>query len=549
MLGLMQDWPLRVSAIIDHAARYHGGRRLVSRPVTGGIVETDWARVRRNALRVAQALRRLGMQPGDVVGAMAWNTHRHIEVWYGAPGAGCVLHSINPRLSEEQLAYIIDHAEDAWIFADPDIVPKLDAIAGQLPRMKGVIALCAADAMPESAFPLLCYDDLIGQEDGDADWHRGAEREACGLCYTSGTTGNPKGVLYEHRTQVLHAMAMIQPDMLGLSCRDVVMPAVPIFHANGWSTAFSVPMAGAGMVLPGRALDPASVVEMLGEGVTMAAAVPTVWLPLLAHLRETGGTLPDLERVVIGGSACPAAVIEAFQRDYGVRVLHAWGMTEISPLGSFASFKPEVAALPEAERMSYQRTVGHPPFTVDLTIRDDDGAALPWDGATQGRLQVRGAGVLRRYFKAEEDAIDAEGWFDTGDAATIDPLGYVRITDRFKDVIKSGGEWISSIDMENAAVAHPDVAEAAAVGMPHPKWHERPVLVVRPMPGRQPDREAIRALLAPHFANWQLPEDILFVESIPHTATGKISKRYLRERLATEGYLLPDLRPDTVVDG
>ena len=542
MQGLMQDWPLRVSAIIDHAARYHGGRTIVSRMVEGPLARTSWAELRGRSLRFVQALRRLGVRPGDVIGCMAWNTARHLEVWYGVPGAGAVLHSLNPRLGQEQLAYIAGHAGDSWLICDADLAPVVAGLLPELPGVKGVIVLTDRAHMPGALPDALCYEELIAAEDGDAGWEPGEERDACGICYTSGTTGHPKGVVYSHRSNVLHAMAMIQPDMLGLSSRDVTMPVVPLFHANGWSTGFSAPMAGTAMVLPGRLMDPASLYEMLEEGVTVTAAVPTVWLRLLAHLREKGLKLPHLDRVVIGGSSCPRAVIEAFQDDYGVRVLHAWGMTETSPLGTFASFKPEVAAMDPEERTAVQMKVGHPPFTVDLCIRDDAGRDLPWDGQTQGRLQIRGPGVLRRYLRQDRDAIDAEGWFDTGDAATIDALGYVRITDRFKDVIKSGGEWISSLEMENAAVSHPDVAEAAAVGVPHPKWDERPVLCVVPKPGRTPTAEEILDRLRPHFARWQLPDEILFVDEIPHTATGKISKLTLRRRLEAEGYRLPDQR-------
>jgi len=528
MLGQMQDWPLRVGAILDHAARFHGARAVGGRDALGRPAATNWADLRVEALKLREALARLGIRPGTVVGAMAWNTPRHMAVWYGVPGAGAVLHSLNPRLSAEQLRFIIDHAGDAWVMVDPDLVGVLEPIAGDLRQVRGYVVLADRADMPETTLPnALAYGDLIAGEDGDAAWEPVEEGAACGICYTSGTTGHPKGVVYSHRSNVLHAMTTVQPDMFALSCRDVLMPVVPLFHANGWSCGFAAPLAGAGMVLPGRALDPASLMEMFALGVTVTAAVPSVWLPLLAHLRETGATLPDLERVVIGGSACPRAVIEAFQNEYGVRVLHAWGMTETSPIGTVASFKPEIAALPPEERIETQLKVGHPPFTVDLALHDDSGHALPWDGETQGRLQVRGPGVVGRYLREAAPAIDADGWFDTGDAATIDPLGYVRITDRFKDVIKSGGEWISSIEMENAAVAHPQVAEAAAVAMPHPKWGERPVLVIVAKPGETPEAAAVLALLRP---------------AIPHTATGKISKLTLRRDLEAEGYRLPGLR-------
>ncbi len=543
MLGLMQDWPLRVSSIIDHAAKYHSGRAVISRSVEGPVTRTTWGQVRTRALKLAQALARLGVKPGEVVGCMAWNTSRHMEVWYGVPGAGAVLHSLNPRLAREQLVYIINHAGDRWLFCDLDLVPILEALAADLPQVRGYVVMTDRAHMPETSLPdALCYEEIVGSEAGDAPWVEVDERAACGICYTSGTTGQPKGAVYSHRSNVIHAMVMIQPDMLGLSCTDVLMPVVPMFHANGWSTAFTAPMAGSGMVLPGRHLDPASLYEMLGHAVTITAAVPTIWLMLLSHLRDNGLTLPDLNRVVIGGSSCPRAVIESFQNDYGVRVLHAWGMTETSPLGTLCSFKPEIAALPADERLEAQLKVGHPPFTVDLAIRADDGAMLPWDNETQGRLLVRGPGVVRRYLGQEADCVDAEQWFDTGDAATIDPLGYVRITDRFKDVIKSGGEWISSIEMENFAVGHPDVAEAAAIGVPHPKWGERPVLVVVAREGKQPPADEIIDLLRPHFADWQLPDDVIHLDEIPHTATGKISKLKLRQVLDGMDYKLPDQR-------
>ena len=543
MRGLMQDWPLRVSRIIDHAARYHPDRAVIGRSVEGPIVQTTWERTRTRALRVAQALARMGIRPGEMVGAMAWNTVRHVEVWYGVPGAGAVLHSLNPRLSAEQLTYIVNHAEDRLIFVDADLVPVLERVADQLDTVETYIVMTDREHMPETRLVnALCYEEWLESADGDFAWVEGDEGDACGVCFTSGTTGSPKGVVYSHRSNVLHAMMTVQPDMFGLSSRDVVMPVVPLFHANGWSTGYCTPLAGAGIVLPGRQLDPASLMEMFGYGVTMSAAVPTVWLPLLKHLRESGQKLPSLNRVAIGGSSCPRAVIEAFQDEYGVQVLHAWGMTETSPIGSICSFKPEVAALDRQRQLDVQGTVGHPPFTVDLTIRDDQDNELPWDGRTQGRLMVRGPGVVQRYLKADSDAVDAEGWFDTGDAATMDRLGYVRITDRFKDVIKSGGEWISSIDLENAALKHPEVFEAAAIGVPHPKWDERPVLLVVPQPGKSPDPGSIRELLEPHFASWQLPDEIIFVDEIPHTATGKISKLTIRRQLDERGYRLPDQR-------
>jgi acyl-CoA synthetase (AMP-forming)/AMP-acid ligase II len=536
MFGQMQDWSLRVSHIIDHAAKYHPKRKLISRSVEGPITETTWADVHLNARKTAQALVGLGIRPLDVIGVMAWNTSRHMEVWYGVSGAGAVLHTLNPRLFADQLDYIINHADDRFIFVDFDLVPVLEAIADRLPKVERFIIMTDRAHMPETSLKnATCYEEMIAGVDGDFAWVTGDENDPCGMCYTSGTTGNPKGVTYTHRSNVLHAMAVLPKDLVGLSCNDVVMPVVPLFHANGWAMGYSVPMSGASMVMPGRDMTPAALYEMLEKGVTVTAAVPTIWLGMLQYLRANDLKFSTLERVIIGGSSCPRAVIEAFQNDYGVQVVHAWGMTETSPLGTGASFKPEVMAL-----LDVQEKVGHPPFTVDLRITDDDGNDLPWDDRTQGKLWIRGPGVVKRYHKADKLAVDDQNWFDTGDVATMDENAYVRITDRSKDVIKSGGEWISSIDLENAAVAHPEVAEAAAIGVAHPKWDERPVLVVVKAAGGNPSKESILALCAEKFAKWQVPDDVVFVDEIPHTATGKISKLTLRQLLADMGYRHPE---------
>jgi fatty-acyl-CoA synthase len=469
---------------------------------------------------------------------MAWNTRRMMEIWYGVPGAGAVLHTLNPRLFADQLVYIINHAEDKAIFVDLDLLPIIEAIHDRLPNLRHVIVLTSRDHMPQTNLPVLCYDDLIAEEDGDTVWEPVDERAACGICFTSGTTGNPKGVVYTHRSNVLHALISVSPDMIGLSSTDRIMPVVPLFHANGWTVAYTSPMAGTSLVLPGNNMTPEGLFEMLEHGVTITAAVPTVWLGLLQYMDAENKRFSTLQRVVIGGSSCPRAVIEKFQSVYGVQVIHAWGMTETSPLGSICTFKPEVMELDEDERLSVQETVGHPPYSIDLDIVDDEGAKLPWDGAAQGRLIARGDAIVRRYLKQDTDSVDADGWFDTGDVATMDQNGYVRITDRSKDVIKSGGEWISSIDLENAAMGHPDVAEAAAIGVPHSKWGERPVLVVVPAAGREPESAAILELVGNSVAKWQVPDAVIFREAIPHTATGKISKLELRQELAKTGFRL-----------
>ncbi|MEO1549758.1 MAG: long-chain-fatty-acid--CoA ligase [Pseudomonadota bacterium] len=538
MHNLMQDWPLQVSRIIDHAARFHPGRKIITRTTEGPISQTTYSAVRARALKVAQGLADIGLGRGDTVGVMAWNTARHLEVWYGAPGAGTALHTLNPRLFADQLVYIINHAEDRVLFVDRDLVGIIEAIRDRLESVRAVIVMTDADHMPQTEMDVICYETWLAGLDGDFAWVDVDERDACGICYTSGTTGNPKGVVYTHRSNVLHAMTSAQPDSVGLSSADRVMPVVPLFHANGWSIGYTAPLTGASMVMPGRDLTPAALHEMLEHGVTITAAVPTIWLMLLQHMEAEGLRLSSLKRVVIGGSSCPRAVIEAFQDKYGVRVLHAWGMTEMSPLGTVCSFKPEIEEMDAQEQLNTQETTGHPPFTVDLKITDDEGAELPWDGKTPGKLWARGDAVVARYLKAEAEATQ-DGWFDTGDVATITPHGYMAITDRSKDVIKSGGEWISSIELENAALGHADVAEAAAVGIPHPKWDERPILVVVRKPGTDPDKSAILAVVAQRFAKWQVPDDVVFMDQLPHTATGKISKLELRAALKGQGYRLP----------
>lgn len=449
-------------------------------------------------------------------------------------------HTVNPRLFPEQIVWIANHAEDRLLFLDLSFVPMVEAMQDKLPSIARYVVLTDAAHMPQTELRgAVAYEDWLAEADDDFAWAALDENTAAGLCYTSGTTGGPKGVLYSHRSNVLHALACAAPDFMGLSSRDTVMPVVPLFHANSWSLAYSAPMTGAKLVMPGARLDGASLHGLLeGEGVTMTAAVPTVWLGLLQHLEKTGAGLSTLKRVVIGGSACPRAMTEAFERRYGVTVAHAWGMTEMSPLGSFCSLKPDQAHLEGEALYDLKTKQGHPPFTVEFRLTDDTGRDLPWDGRTFGRLKVRGPAVAAAYYRRAEEAIlDEQGFFDTGDVATIDAAGYMQITDRSKDVIKSGGEWISSIDLENLAVGHPDVAEAAVIGVAHPKWDERPLLVIVPKEGRQPGKDELLAYMQGKIAKWWLPDDVVLVEAIPHTATGKIQKTALREMF--KDYRLP----------
>ena len=532
MLGLMQDWPLLLHKVIDHAATQFGEREIVSRSVEGPIHRTTYADTRARALKVAQRLAREGTGAGDRVATLAWNTWRHLEAWYGIAGIGAIYHTINPRLFPDQIAWIINHAADRMIFTDLTFVPLLESLMDRLPTIERFVILTDAAHIPATKLRgVVAYEDWLAEADGDFRWAEFEETTAAGLCYTSGTTGDPKGVLYSHRSNVLHAMSLANPDCFNLSMRTVVLPVVPMFHANAWSLAFSAPMYGAKLVMPGPRLDGASLHALMeDERVTMAAGVPTVWMLLLQYMARENKRLSSVERMLIGGSACPRAMIEAFERDYGIDVRHAWGMTETSPVGSSGAVKPRYSNLASDELFELKCKQGFAFFGIEMKITDEAGARLPWDGKAFGRLKVAGCAVASQYYGVEgEGLLDDEGFFDTGDVATIDPDGYMRITDRSKDIIKSGGEWISSIAIENIAVGHPDVAEAAVIGMPSERWGERPLLILAPLEGREIKADAVLRFLEGKIASWWMPDDIAIVPAIPHTATGKINKMQLRD--------------------
>ncbi len=539
MLGLMQDWPLLCHRVIDHAAINHGERPVISRSIEGPMHTTNYAGIRARALKVAQRLDKAGIKLGDRVATLAWNTWRHLEAWYGIMGIGAIYHTVNPRLFPEQIVWIVNHAEDRLMLVDLTFLPILNKLADKLKPIEQYVVLTDAAHMPatklKNAAP---YEEWIAEVDGDFAWKSFDENTAAGMCYTSGTTGHPKGVVYSHRSNVLHSMIAALPDAMDVASCDAVMPVVPMFHANCWGLALTTPMVGASLVMPGAKLDGSSVYELLDRyRVTFTAAVPTVWLMLLQHLETNNLKLPYLKKVVIGGSACPRAIIQKFQDVYGVEVIHAWGMTEMSPLGTLGSLKPEYAMLTSEAKLDVQMKQGHSPFGVEMKITDDTGKRMPWDGKTFGRLKVRGPAVANAYFKDDGKILDAEGFFDTGDVGTVDRYGYLNITDRSKDVIKSGGEWISSIELENLAVGHPKVAEAAVIGVRHPKWDERPLLVIVLKEGQSATKEDLLAFLDGKIAKWWMPDDVVFVREIPHTATGKIQKIALRTQF--KDYVLP----------
>ncbi|HBC55448.1 MAG TPA: long-chain fatty acid--CoA ligase, partial [Alphaproteobacteria bacterium] len=527
MLGLMQDRQLLVSGILEHAALNHGEREIVSAMTEGPMHRYNYIALAERSRRLANALSGLGVKPGQCVATLAWNTFRHVECWYAIAGMGAIAHTINPRLFPEQIIYIANHAEDQYIFTDLTFIDQLEAIADQLETVKGFVILTDRDHMPDTSLKnAICYEDLIAEESAAFRWPELDENTACGLCYTSGTTGNPKGVLYSHRSNVLHAMAATGADAMALRSVDNVMPVVPMFHANAWALAYAVPMVGGKLVLPGRHLDGESVYNMLeDEQINFTAAVPTVWLMLLQHMQANDLKLNYLKRVVIGGSAVPRSMIDTFENVYGVEVAHAWGMTEMSPLGTLCNFKAGMENLDKQARLDIKVKQGRVIYPVEIKITDDDGNELQRDGKAFGHLLVRGPTISKAYLKGEGgEILDRDGWFDTGDVATIDPLGFMQITDRSKDVIKSGGEWISSIDLENLAVGCPGVAEAAVIGIAHPKWDERPLLIIVRADGSNVTRDEILAYMDGKIAKWWMPDDIAFVDEIPHTATGKIQK-------------------------
>ncbi len=540
MYGLMQDWPLLIHTIIDHAARNHGDQEIVTRTVEGPVERTTYARLHERARMVSNGLKGLGIGYGDRVATLAWNTQRHAEVWYGIMGLGAVCHTLNPRLFPAQVTYLINHAEDDLLFVDLTFVPIIEAIAADISRLKKVVILTDRAHMPDTSLKnAVCYEDWMAEQSADFVWPRFDENTAAGICYTSGTTGNPKGVVYSHRSNVLHALTVNGADAIAMKSSDVMLPVVPMFHANAWAIVFGAPAAGAKLVMPGAKMDGESIYQLLDEEkVTITAAVPTVWLMLLQYLEQTGKPLPHLRRVIIGGSAAPRSMIDTFKRKYDVDVLHAWGMTEMSPMGTLSEYKAGMDQLPWERQLDIRCKQGRTPYTVEMKIVDDEGNELPWDGKTFGRLLVRGPAVAKRYMKGEGGHIlDEDGFFDTGDVATIDKDGYMQITDRAKDVIKSGGEWISSIDIENLAVGHPKVVEAAVIGLPHPKWDERPLLIIVLKEGESATKEEIQAYLEGKIAKWWMPDDVAFVEALPHGATGKIQKVDLRAQF--KDYKLP----------
>ncbi|MEN3950145.1 long-chain-fatty-acid--CoA ligase [Iodidimonas sp. SYSU 1G8] len=537
MMGLMQQRPLLISSLLEHAELNHGETEIVSCPVESGEHRYTYADCAKRTRMLAKLLLSLGVEPGDRIGTLAWNTWRHFELFYAIPGIAAVCHTINPRLFEEQISYIVNHAEDRFLFIDLTFVELVERLIDDLPSVEAVVIMTDAAHMPATTLSnALCYEDLLAGQNDAFEWPLFDENTASSLCYTSGTTGDPKGVLYAHRSTILHTYAASLPDVHAFSAHDCILPVAPMFHANSWGIPYCAAAVGAKLVLPGRDVSGARIHElMLKEGVTHSAAVPTIWLDLLNQIESSGKGVGQLNRVCIGGTAPPRSMIARFHK-LGVQVRQGWGMTEMSPMGTFATLKRDMLDWPEERKLDVLVKQGRGAYGVQMRIVDDEGRVLPRDGKTFGLLQVRGPWVTSGYFRRQDSPIDADGWFDTGDVATIDPHGFMQITDRAKDVIKSGGEWISSIELENAAMGHPGVAEAAVIGAAHPKWDERPLLVVVPK-GAPPDKHELIEYLSAHVAKWWLPDDVVFVDELPHTATGKVQKTALRDRF--RDYTLP----------
>jgi acyl-CoA synthetase (AMP-forming)/AMP-acid ligase II len=543
MLGLMQDWPLLCQRVIEHAAREHGGRRVASRRADGSLRETNYAEVHQRAMQVSRQLMAEGIAPGDRIGTVAYSTSSHMECWYGIAGIGAVYHPINPRLFAEQIVFIINDAEDRILFIEPAFIALLEGLAGQLPTVERYVIMADGKELPPTTLRnAVAYESWIEGGVGEATpWQDFDENTAASLAYTSGTTGNPKGVLLSHRSIVLMSLTATSPDMYGFSARDRVLQIVPMCHANGWTWPFSAPMSGASLIFPGGQLDAASITRLLvDERITLTGGVPTVFQAVLPELEKSGIKLTHLNRVYVGGSPCPRPTIEAFNQRHGAEVRSSFGMTEMGPLGSIATLSPETEGLEGDAMIALRQTQGRPPFGIEYRIQDDDGKTLPRDGASPGHLQARGPCIISAYYgRPKNSALDDDGFLDSGDIAVIAPTGFVRLTDRAKDLVKSGGEWISSIDLENATMTHPDVLEAAVIGATHPKWDERPLLFIVPKPGRTPDRASIEAHLQSRIAKWWMPDDVLFVQELPHTATGKLNKLSLRKQFAD--YLLKQM--------